>query len=105
MEQFNLICKLSCVKNLFKTFREKSLEAMKQCRCVAPSGPGPFPLIWCNIDVLAAKVYCALGVLNELIQNKMGDHENLGWHCSVTHAPLCPKQLKMHITAFKCVIR
>ena len=105
MEQFNLICKLSCVKNLFKTFREKSLDAMKQCRCVAPSGPGPFPLIWCNIDILAAKVYCALGVLNELITDGKHDHENPGWHCSVTHAPLCPKKLRKHITAFKCVIR
>ena len=67
VEQFNLICKMSCVKNLFKTFREKSIKAMKSCRGVAASGPGPFPLIWCNIDILAAKVYCALGVLNDLI--------------------------------------
>ena len=29
VEQYNLVGKLSCVKNLFKTFREKSLEAMK----------------------------------------------------------------------------
>ena len=28
----------------------------------------------------------------------------MGQHCSVTHAPLCPKKLKKHITAFKCVI-
>lgn len=74
------------------------------CRGVAPAGPGPFPLIWSNIDVLSAPVYAALGVMNELIQDKKGDHENMGQHCSVTHAPLCPKKLKKHITAFKCVI-
>ena len=67
VERYNLVCKLSCVKNLFKTFREKSLETMKKSRCVAPSGPGPFPTIWTNIDVLAAPVYAALDVMNELI--------------------------------------
>lgn len=67
VEQYNLVGKLSCVKNLFKTFREKSLEAMKSCRCVSVSGPGPFPIIWRHIDELAAPVYGALGVLNELI--------------------------------------
>ena len=44
-------------------------------------------------------------MLNELIQDKKGDHENPGWHCSVNHVPLCPRKLKKHITAFKCVIR
>lgn len=67
VEQFNLVCKLSCVKNLFKTFREKSLASMKSCRCVSPAGPGPFPQIWTQIDELACKVYGALDVLNELI--------------------------------------
>lgn len=105
VEQYNLVCKLSCVKNLFKTFREKSLAAMKSCRCTCSAGPGPYPTIWCHIDELAAPVYGALGVLNELIEDKKGDHENPGWHCSITHAPLCPKKLKKHITAFKCVIR
>ena len=61
--------KLSCVKSLFKTFREKSLETMKQCRCVSSSGPGPYPQIWTNIDVLAAKVYGALDVMNQLIED------------------------------------
>lgn len=67
VEQFNLVCKLSCVKNLFKTFREKSLATMKSCRCVSPAVPGPFPQIWTQIDELACKVYGALDVLNELI--------------------------------------
>lgn len=34
VESFNLVCKLSCVKKLFKELREKSLDAMKSCRCV-----------------------------------------------------------------------
>ena len=105
VEQYNLICKLSCVKNLFKTFRQKSIETMKNCRCVSSSGPGPYSNIWSKIDELASPVYGALDVMNELIEDKKGDHENPGWHCSVTHAPLCPKKLKKHITAFKCVIR
>ena len=105
VEQYNLMCKLSCVKNLFKTFREKSIETMKQCRGVSPAGPGPFPTIWCKIDELAAPVYGALDVMNELIEDRKGDHENPGWHCSITHTRLCPMKLKLHITAFKCVIR
>ena len=94
VEQYNLVCKLSCVKSLFKTFREKSLEAMKSCRCVSPSGPGPYPLIWCNIDILATKVYGALDVMNQLIEDQLG-----------AHVRMCPQKLKKHITAFKCVIR
>lgn len=105
VEQYNLVNKLSCVKNLFKTFREKSIETMKQCRCVSSSGPGPYPNIWCKIDELAAPVYGALDVMNELIEDKKGDHENPGWHCSITHTKMCPQKLKKHITAFKCVIR
>ena len=46
VEKIKLVCKLSCVKKLFKELREKSLEALKSCRCVSSSGPGPFPLIW-----------------------------------------------------------
>ena len=105
VEQFNLVDKLSCVKSLFKTFREKSMVAMKSCRCVSSSGPGPYPQIWTNIDVLAAKVYGALDVMNELVEDQLGDHENPGWHCSITHTRMCPKKLKKHITAFKCVIQ
>ena len=105
VEQFNLVCKLSCVKSLFKTFREKSLDTMKSCRCVSPAGPGPYPTIWCHIDELAAPVYGALDVMNELIEDQKHDHENPGWHCSITHTRMCPKKLKKHITAFKCVIR
>jgi hypothetical protein len=67
VEQFNLVCKLSCVKSLFKTFREKSISAMKQPRCISVSGPGPFPNIWTKIDDLANPVYGALDVMNDLI--------------------------------------
>lgn len=69
VEQFTLTNKLSCVKKLFQELREKSLDTMKQCRCVAPCGPGPFPLIWCNIDTLANPVYGALDIMNELIED------------------------------------
>jgi hypothetical protein len=46
VEKVKLVCKLSCVKKLFKTLRENSLETMKKCRCVSSSGPGPYPTIW-----------------------------------------------------------
>ncbi len=105
VEKFTLVNKLSCVKSLFKTFREKSIATMKQGRCVSSSGPGPYPQIWTNIDTLAAPVYSALDAMNELIEDQKGDHENPGWHCSITHTRMCPKKLKKHITAFKCVIR
>ena len=105
VEQFTLVNKLSSVKSLFKTFREKSLATMKKGRCTCSSGPDSYPQIWTNIDTLAAPVYGALDVMNELIEDKQGDHENEGWHCSITHTKLCPKKLKKHITAFKCVIQ
>ena len=46
VEKINLVCKLSCVKKLFKELREKSLETLKSCRCVSSAGPGPYPDIW-----------------------------------------------------------
>ena len=104
VEDINLVCKMSCVKKLFQTLRETSLETMKSCRCTCAAGPGPYPTIWCHIDELAEPVYGALGHMNNLVQDVKGDHENPNWHCSVTHAPMCPKKLKKRITAFKCVI-
>lgn len=75
VETINLVCKMGCVKKLFKQLREQSLETLNRCRCVSSSGPGPFPLIWTNIDVLAAKVYGDLSFLNSLIENQRGDSE------------------------------
>ena len=46
VEQYNLVCRLSCVNKLFKELRDKSMEVMEHCRPVASSGPGPYPLIW-----------------------------------------------------------
>lgn len=42
VEDYTLSCKLSCVKSLFKEFREKAMETMKQCRKVSSSGSGPY---------------------------------------------------------------
>lgn len=67
VEDFNIVCKLSCVKKLFKELREKSLDAMEACRGVSSAGPGPYPDIWTNIDVLASPVYTDLYVMNQLI--------------------------------------
>ena len=39
VENFVLSSKISNVKKLFKELREKSIETMKKCRCVSPSGP------------------------------------------------------------------
>lgn len=104
VEDVNLVCKMSCVKKLFQQLREKSLDAMKSCRGVASAGPGPYPQIWTNIDVLAKPLYTDLDVMNELIEDKYRDHESPGAHCSVTHARLCPTELKKRITSFKCII-
>ena len=104
VEDVNLVCKMSCVKKLFQQLREKSLDAMKSCRCVASAGPGPYPQIWTNIDVLAKPLYTDLDVMNELIEDKYKDHESPGAHCNVTHAKLCPTELKKRITSFKCII-
>ena len=104
VEQYNLVCKLSCVKNLFKQFREKSLETMKQCRCVSPSGGGPYPQIWTNIDVLSEPVYTDLNIFNELVEDFYNDAETPGKHCSITHQRMCPIQLRQRITSFKCIV-
>ena len=105
VEKVKLTCKLSCVKKLFKELREKSLDAMKSCRCVSSSGPGPYPQIWTNIDVLAGPVYRDLEIMNELIEDKYQDYENPGKHCSVTHAKMCPKELGKRVAAFKSIIQ
>ena len=42
VEDYTLSCKLSNVKSLFKEFREKAMETMKQCRKVSSSGSGPY---------------------------------------------------------------
>lgn len=104
VEDFNLVCRLSCVKKLFKEMREQSLDAMKSCRCVCCAGPGPYPDIWCNIDVLAEPVYTDLDILNELVEDKYGDFQTPGKHCSVTHTRLCPTELMKRIISFKCII-
>ena len=104
VEDINLVCKMSCVKKLFQTLREASIKTMKSPRCVAGGGGGGYPAIWTTIDELANNVYTALDIMNQLIQDDEGDHENPDWHCSITHAPLCPKKLKLRITAFKSVI-
>ena len=105
VEQYTLVNKLSCVKNLFRTFRENSIDTMKKCRCVSSSGPGDFPQIWTNIDVLATPLYRDLDIMNELIQDRYKDYENPGKHCSVTHAKLDPVQLRQRVTSLKCIIQ
>lgn len=105
VEDINLVCKLSCVKKLFQQLRNKSMETMKSCRCVSPSAPGPFPLIWTKIDELAIPLYADLDHLNTLIEDRKFDFENPGKHCSVTHSLLCPLQLRIRITAFKLIIQ
>jgi len=105
VENFNLVCKLSCVKKLFKQLREQSLDTMKTSRCVSSSGPGPYPTIWCEIEKLANPVYSDLSIMAQLIEDQLGDSENPGKHCSITNVKLCPTQLKKHITAFKCIIQ
>lgn len=105
VESINLQCKLSCVKKLFDQLRCKALDSLKSCRCVCPSGPGPFPLIWTRIDDLADPFYGDLDQLNILIENQLGDVENPEWHCGVNHTRICPKKLKKKITAFRCVIQ
>ena len=42
VEDYTLSCKLSSVKSLFKEFREKAMETMKQCRKVSSSGSGTY---------------------------------------------------------------
>lgn len=96
---------MSCVKKLFQTLREASLDAMKSCRCVCSAGPGPYPDIWCNIDTLATPVYRDLSIMNELIEDAYNDYENPGKHCSVTHAKMCPTELAKRISSFKCIIQ
>jgi hypothetical protein len=93
------------VKKLFQQLRQQSLDSMKCCRCTSCSGPGPYPDIWTNIDVLATPVYRDLLILNELIEDKYNDFENPAKHCSVTHAKLCPDELRKRITSFKCIIQ
>ena len=105
VEDYNLVCKLSCVKKLFKEMREASLDTMKSCRCVSSAGPGPYPDIWCNIDTLATPLYRDLEIMNELIEDKYEDYENPSKHCAVTHAKMCPTELKKRITSFKCIIQ
>ena len=105
VEDYSLVNKLSCVKSLFKEFREKAMETMKSCRCVSSSGPGPYPQIWTNIDVLASPVYTDLAIMNELVMDVYGDYENPGKHCSVTHQPMDPGQLATRIASFKCIIQ
>ena len=106
VEDFKLICKLSAIKSLFKEFRQKAIDSgLKSCRCVSPSAPGPYQNIWSKIDELAKPVYNNLDIMNELIEDKYNDFETPGKHCNVTHAKLCPKELKKRITTFKCIIQ
>ena len=104
VEDYKLVCKLSCVKKMFKTLRENSLDAMETSRCVCSAGPGPYPDIWCNIDTLAKPLYTDLNIMNELIEDKYEDYENPSKHCAITHAKLCPDELKKRISSFKCII-
>lgn len=104
VESYNLVPKLSKIKEMFQEMREKSLEAMKTPRCVACCGAGPYPDIWCKIEELAIPVYRDLSIMNELIEDKYKDYENPGKHCSVTHCKLCPDELRERITSFKCII-
>ena len=105
VENINLVQKLSAVKNLFQIMRDMSIDTMKQCREIKVCGSGPWPDIWCEIEELAKPVYADLDFLNDLIEDRLGDHENPDWHCSVTHCVLCPKELRKRITPFKCVIQ
>ena len=105
VESVNLVNKLSCVKKLFQQLREKSLGAMKTSRCIGSAGPGPYPDIWNNIDVLATPVYTDLDIMNELIEDKYGDFESPGKHCNITHAKLDPEELKKRIASFKSIIQ
>ena len=82
----------------------KSMDALKSCKCVSPSGPGPYPDIWCKIDELAEPVYIDLDILNELIINFYMDAESPGQHCNVTHQPLEPAELATRIASFKSII-
>ena len=104
VEQYNLVCKLSCVKKLFKELRDKSMDAMHQCRPCGGGGGGPFTKIWTEIDTLADPVYTDLDIMNELIEDKYDDYESPGKHCNVTHQKLCPIELKRRIASLKCVI-
>ena len=105
VEKYKLVDKLNAVKKLFKELREKSIKAMKQCRCVSCCGAGSFSDIWTRIDDLAKPLYTDLTIMNELIEDKYEDYENPSKHCAITHAKLCPDELKKRITSFKCVIQ
>ena len=104
VEKYTLQEKLSAVKELFQQLREKSLEAMYECRVVSPCGAGPWTDIWTRIPELAEPVYTDLDIMNELIEDYYEDYENPGKHCSVTHCKLCPDELRDRITSFKLVI-
>lgn len=104
VENYNLACKLSSVKKLFKELREASIKAMAECREVKATKQEKYPNIWGNIDVFAKPVYEDLEILNELIEDAEDDYETPGKHCSITHARLCPKELAKRIQSFKCVI-
>lgn len=106
VENYTLISKLSCVKKLFQQFRETAMKSgWDACKCCSSSGPGPYPLIWTNIDTFATPVYTDLSIMNELVTNSYGDSETPGAHSSVTHQPLSPIALASKIQAFKCIIQ
>lgn len=105
VENINLVNKLSCVKKLFQELRLESLDAMKTSRCTSACGSGSYPDIWCNIDTLATPLYTDLDIMNELIEDSYNDYENPGKHCSVTHAPMLPGELKKRVTSLKCIIQ
>ena len=105
VENYTLLNKLSCVKNLCQTFREVSIENMKTQRSAYVTGDRDYPMIWQHIDELAQPVYEALNVMNELIQDSQMDHENFGAHCSVAHNSLRPNILSLHIASFKSIIQ
>lgn len=105
-EDISLLPRLSNVKLLFKTLRDQSLIAMSTPRPIKVDDDyKPFPMIWQTIDTLAEPLYADLQHLNELIEDRKGDFENPGKHCSVTHTLLCPSQLRMRITSFKLIIQ
>ena len=105
VENVVLVNKISCVKKLFRQMRDQALDTLEASRCTTSSGPGPYPDIWGNIDVLATPLYRDLDIMNELIEDKYNDFETPGKHCNVTHAKLCPSELKKRITSFKCIIQ
>ena len=105
VEKENFSQKLSCVKKLFQELRLASLAAMETSRCTSPSGGGSYSDIWSNIDTLATPLYTDLDIMNELIEDAYNDYENPGRHCSVTHAPMLPGELKTRITSLKCIIQ